>query len=92
MKRGPKPKVKCLLPLESIAACHPTCKCEECRKVRKARHEKTRARHQARVRAGEIEVTHGSIGAYNMGCRCIECRAASADYRRMLYAHARGQQ
>lgn len=93
MKRGPKPKIKCLLPLESLAACHSACKCEECRKVRKARKAKAVAAYQARVQAGEIELIHGSRAAYDYGgCRCAECRAVCADYERMRLAHKRGKQ
>lgn len=31
-------------------------------------------------------MTHGTRKAYKLGCRCLLCKAANADYQRQLYA------
>lgn len=51
------------------------CDCETCRAGRRAYESEVRARMLAR---GKITRPHGTLTAYNQGCRCSECRTAAA--------------
>ena len=64
--------------------------CDQCRAANAQHHRELRANRTDRVRYADLDCEHGQYSTYtNYGCRCADCRAASAAYARAVRRHNR---
>lgn len=64
------------------------CTCDDCLCYRRLRSAKAKVRKIERYRAHQF--TCGTVSAYDLGCRCPECRAAKAAARRPVRGPVQG--